>query len=362
MRRRITKAFLATAAAGATITTLGFAAAGPAWAATTAPMARASHRTFAPSGGPPIYTPPCANASGFQWESNFFPVHSGGCAGYVGTNRDFRYAQATIRIPARPILQHFLQGLVPASYIGLSSNDSMAIAGVMTCAVYKNLIRHGVFHFPSHKVWKYCFKRRMPPPQAPATSGTASTTGSMPGGDYGKASHKHISLNLHTWLTFGMVVRRPDNVVLAHISALPNAQSGEGINFSIYYNEVGDALHFKIDSTGAGGGIESFFYLGLGAVFDHALALTDFTMSGIQTPPLAPLRDLKLTQFMQGAWTTQNGQRGTFWGPWTTQPVSITFPNGAPPPGNMVTVEPSYLWNDGLGNGWGDAFGVWWRS
>jgi hypothetical protein len=26
-----------------------------------------------------------------------------------------------------------------------------------------------------------------------------------------------------------------------------------------------------------------------------------------------------------------------------------------------MQVEPAFLWNDGMGNGSGDAFGVWWR-
>jgi hypothetical protein len=49
MRRRITRALLAASAAGVTLTTLGFAAAGSAGAAVHGGR-------FAPSGGPPEFT------------------------------------------------------------------------------------------------------------------------------------------------------------------------------------------------------------------------------------------------------------------------------------------------------------------
>ena len=73
-----------------------------------------------------------------------------------------------------------------------------------------------------------------------------------------------------------------------------------------------------------------------------------------------PDTDIRITQFFRGAFTTANGQRGTFAGSWTLNLVIITS-QGDPPPGNQLQVEPAFLWNDGMGNGWGDAFGVWWR-
>ena len=345
MRRRITRALVATAAAGATIASLSLAVAGSAGAATARPAPghhhwasssfalrgaaaqRAIHkmeaaaraqRTHMPSGGPPIYTPPCDRASGFQaGASLFFPAHRGGCAGYVGTGRNFRYVQAIIRIPAHPLLQFFTQPLLPTVYVGMSSNDSIAVTGVMTCGVYRNIF--GVYPFGA-------------------------------------------GCPFQTWLAVGVDINTPFNFILGHVVALPNAASGQGIEFSLFYNQIGNTLHYRIDASKAGGVINAFSMPAHGAVFTHALALLDFSASTVSIPPSAPTQDVRATQFQEGAWTTAGGVRGTFLGPWTTQPVSSTFPAGFPPPGNTVTFEPSFLWRDGLGAGRpGDAFGVWWR-
>jgi hypothetical protein len=323
MRRRISTALFATAAAGAAITTLGFAAAASADAATTGPATGASQHSFAPSGGPPIYTPACTSASGFAGiaPNVFLPLHSGGCAGYAASGRDFRFARAVIRIPAHPLIQHLAQDFLPAEYVGLSSNDSAALAGVMTCEVY-----HNIFYprYPDHL--RNC---------------------------------SHLG---DTWWAVGLVARQHGLSLVDHAVALPNAHSGEGIKFSVYAEPTGNAIHMTVDASGAGGPVQAFYFNAHGAVFTHALALVDFSASdhGV-TPPSAPLSDVRATQFLQGAFTTASGQRGTFVGPWTTQPVSITFPGGHAPPYNTVTFEPSFLWNDGMGEGAGDAFGVWWR-
>jgi hypothetical protein len=95
MRRSIARALVATLAAGAAMTTLGLAAGGT----TAAASAGASHRFFVPSGGPPVYNTPCSDATGFTSNAASLTFGQGGCAGYVGSGRDFRYAQATIRVP-----------------------------------------------------------------------------------------------------------------------------------------------------------------------------------------------------------------------------------------------------------------------
>src|ERR1700729_555378 len=89
MRRRITKAFFATAAAGATITTLGLAAS-PAGAAST------HAKGFTPTGtivgtnaNCVLSTPP-------------IPADNCGRAGYQASGRTFRFAQALITIPDHP--------------------------------------------------------------------------------------------------------------------------------------------------------------------------------------------------------------------------------------------------------------------
>jgi hypothetical protein len=82
--------------------------------------------------------------------------------------------------------------------------------------------------------------------------------------------------------------------------------------------------------------------------------------------PTNPSGDTRLTQFLDGRFTTQSGQRGTFKGPWTLVPVSGTS-NGAAPGtagGGTLIVEPAYLWTDSMTlNGmFGDAFGLWLRQ
>ena len=93
MPRRITKAFFATAAAGATITTLGFAAASPAGAAIAGRHHHFTGTYFTPSGGTPI--PTSANCVLTT------PAPSDNCAmsGYQASGRTFRFAQALITVP-----------------------------------------------------------------------------------------------------------------------------------------------------------------------------------------------------------------------------------------------------------------------
>jgi hypothetical protein len=121
MRRRITRAFLATAAAVVTAMTLTLAAA---TAVSAAPTAKTSHINPT-SGGAPIFTPPC---SSFQMAFNL-----GGCSGYVASGRDFRFAQSIITTPMSP-------GDVtsPTELIALSGPGNVAGAGIMSCAVALN--------------------------------------------------------------------------------------------------------------------------------------------------------------------------------------------------------------------------------
>ena len=55
-----------------------------------------------------------------------------------------------------------------------------------------------------------------------------------------------------------------------------------------------------------------------------------------------------------------SGQRGTFTGPWTLNPIKATS-NGSAPPLGTLTSAPAYLWTDGnsFKQQFGDAFGVW---
>jgi len=368
MRTRITKALAAAAAAGATITTLGLAAAGPAGAATT------GHKvTFQPS-APVITTAPCSGADAFS--SNVpatFPLGGGGCAGYVGSQRDFRYAQAIIRIPQTNVIP--LTGTIggnangfayqaPSMYVGLTSGDAMAAAGLMTCANYVAL---------------FFGANTNPPLGNPCHTLTGIGTPLLP------------FIYPNVWVGAAWTAANNGASVLFSTINLSGVAPGDGVKFQVYY-PTGGAVHFTV--TPPVGSPTSFQLPPSGtfnAVFDHAVALVDYSASrmcltdtditpnidcnspaaGLHTaaftgfplltpgPAPGPV-DLRITQFQMGAWTTVSGNRGTFSGPWTLNAADITN-NGTPPPGGTVNVEPAYLWNDGLGNGWGDAFGVWWR-
>ncbi|HCU94414.1 MAG TPA: hypothetical protein DHU96_17520, partial [Actinobacteria bacterium] len=215
----------------------------------------------------------------------------------------------------------------PTMYVGLSSSDAAASAGIMSC----NVAQHVFGTNPC---------------------GVAGTPG-------------WVAMGLFAWNSgFGLV---------DHAFPLTGISAGTGVKFSIYYNQLGNSLHYVITTNPTGTPItHSFIFSAHGAIFDHAGGLVDYSGCTTAPPPTvsdcgefavpghAPLQDIRITQFFQGALTTANGQRGTFSGPWTLSPVKVTS-QGSPPPGNQLQVEPSFLWNDNMGNGWGDAFGVWWR-
>jgi hypothetical protein len=344
MRRRITRALTVAAAAGATVTTLGFAAAGSAGAATLA-----HHITFQPS-APVITTAPCSGAEGFTSNApTAFPFGGGGCAGYAGSNRNFRYAQALIKIPQTNVIP--LTGAVagnangsalqaPTMYVGMTSSDAMAAAGLMTCPNFVAVFGNA----------------------GPCTG--SITLGTVP----------------NIWVGVGWTAANNGASVLSSIVNLSGVSPGDGVKFQIYY-PAGGAAHFTI--TPPVGSATSFQLPSSGtfnAVFNHADAVVDYSASRVcltagcvavagtdyrgfplLTPgPAAGPADLRITQYNEGAWTTVGGIRGTFRGVWTLNAADITS-NGVAPPGGTIDVEPAYLWNDGLGGGGSDAFGVWWR-
>jgi len=150
-----------------------------------------------------------------------------------------------------------------------------------------------------------------------------------------------------------------------HFFNLAGVNQGDGVNFSIYYNEVGNELSYVITPPSTSGTPQFYKTNAHGSIFDHAAALDDFTDSTgtpIALPPF--IRAFRINQFLQGAITTENGARGSFVGPWTTSEVVATS-NGLPYPSGTVRVSPTPLWSDGLSaNGAvrsDDAFGVWGR-
>jgi hypothetical protein len=293
MRRRITRTLFAAAAAGVTVSTLGFAVAGSASAAVSSKA-----------------QPPTIGTT----------IGSTSSAGYEASGRDFRFITSTIRIPDTD----FLTGLYPQEYIQLSNGsltqptgggNSYTRAGIEPCVVARSF-------------------------------GDVCATG--------------------TWVAFAEAFNNSLNgPFFSHFFNLAGVNQGDGVNFSIYFDQAGNELHYVITPPSTSGTPQFYKTRALGPLYDHAAALDDFTDSTgtpIALPPF--VRSFRINQFLQGALTTYSGARGSFVGPWTTSPVIATS-NGLLPPSGTTRVSPSALWSDGLlANGAvrsNDAFGVWAR-
>ena len=293
MRRRITRTLFAAAAAGVTVSTLGFAVAGSASAAVSSKA-----------------QPPTIGTT----------IGSTSSAGYEASGRDFRFITSTIRVPDTD----FLTGLYPLEYIQLSNGsltqpsgggDTYTRAGIESCVVARSF-------------------------------GDTCTTG--------------------TWVAFVEAFNNSlSGPFFSHFLNLAGVNQGDGVNFSIYFDQAGNELHYVITPPSTSGTPQFYKTRAFGPLYDHAAALDDFTDSTgtpIALPPF--VRSFRINQFLQGALTTYSGARGSFVGPWTTSPVIATS-NGLLPPSGTTRVSPSPLWSDGLmANGAvrsNDAFGVWAR-
>ena len=293
MRRRITRTLFAAAAAGVTVSTLGFAAAGSASAAVSSKAQPATIGTT---------------------------ITSTSSAGYEASGRDFRFITSTIRVPDTD----FLTGLFPQEYIQLSNGsltqptgggNAYTRAGIEPCVVARSF-------------------------------GDICATG--------------------TWVAFVEAFNNSLNgPFFSHYLNLAGVNQGDGVNFSIYFDQAGNELHYVITPPSTSGTPQFYKTRALGPLYDHAAALDDFTNSTgtpIALPPF--IRSFRLNQFLQGALTTYSGARGSFVGAWTTSPVIATS-NGLLPPSGATRVSPTPLWSDGLlANGAvraNDAFGVWAR-
>jgi hypothetical protein len=293
MRRRITRTLFAAAAAGVTVSTLGFAAGG---AASAAVSAKAQPATIGTT------------------------IATTSTAGYEASGRDFRYISSTITVPDTS----FVTGIYPQEYIQLSNGsltqptgggDQYVRAGIEACVVAQSF-------------------------------GATCAPG--------------------TWVAFVEAFNNSLNgPYFAHYFNLAGVNQGDGVNFSIYYDEAGNELHFVITPPSTSGTPQFYKTQAYGAIFDHAAALDDFTDStGTPIPLPFFLHAFRINQFLQGAITTEHGRRGSFVGPWTTSKVIATS-NGLPYPSGTLRVSPNALWSDGLSaNGAvraNDAFGVWAR-
>ncbi len=181
MRRRITRTLFAAAAAGVTVSTLGFTAGG---AASAAVSSKAQPTTIGTT------------------------IATTSQAGYQASGRDFRYISSTMTVPDTS----FLTGIYPQEYIQLSNGSLTQVTGGGD-----QYIRAGI---------EACVVAR--------SFGDTCITG--------------------TWVAF---VEAFDNSLtgpyFSHFYNLAGVNQGDGVNFSIYYDEAGNELHFVITPPSTSG-------------------------------------------------------------------------------------------------------------
>jgi hypothetical protein len=326
MPRRITKAFFAAAAAGATITTLGFAAASPAGAMVAG---KHSHpKYFSPTGGTPIPT----NAQCVIPTSPALPIPSTNCgmAGYQASGRDFRFSGAQIKVPNH-VGATETSPADPSLYVALDNSTTntyeYARVGVAPCTT--GAIDSDDFIVP----------------------GVAFPTG-------------FTTCPASGWVAFDAVVQ-PTTTPSISVAPLSTALLGDVITASVYLSSNDNQIETQL--TLPTGVVIAHVIPVSGPTYTKAQALADWTTvaeSGAPLPePAVPSVKVRDTQFFQGRFTTLSGARGTFSGPWTTTALEATSNGSLPPPtgGGTLIGQPSYLWNDGssLGGAGSDAFGVW---
>lgn len=310
-------------AAGAVAALLSLATAG------TAGASGHGRGQFIPSGGPPI--PTSTSCTGFA------PLPARGCAeaGYQASGRDFRYAQAVIKVP-----EH---------------------RGVVT--VCGSPVRPGPGRTPPN-----CILPRTPAPPAGEADPKLYVALDDSSGDVSDFARVGVQpctggspCSSTGWEAFAQIARGLGGPVSPPLGLFPiaAAQEGDAVFVSVYADPAGQAVHTVV--TLPDGSTYNNTYPVGGQVYPRAQAVADWTTAVVKPQPVPPSPDkVRDTQFLEGRFTTLNGQRGTFAGPWTLNAFEGLTADALPPAGTLV-VQPSYLWNDetnfhGL---FGDAFGVW---
>jgi len=325
MHRRVPRACGKALAAGAAAVLLTLSMAGSAGAAGP------GKEGFSPSGGAPI---PTGTAC-----TGFTPAPTQSCAeaGYQASGRDFRYAQAVITVPGHqgtvtvcpPIASCVLAARPRAPQRGASRPAPLPDTGEADPQIYVALddSSTGTAQF--------------------ARVGVQPCTGGAPCGSSG-------------WEAFAEVRSgtQPPSSPPLFLFPIAAADEGDGVFVSVYSGPAGHSVHTVI--TLPDGSTFNNTFVANGMVFPRAQAVADWTTAEFKPQPVAPPAKVRDTQFREGRFTTLNGQRGTFAGPWALNAFEGTT-NGALPPAGTLVVQPSYLWNDGTNfHGlFGDAFGVW---
>jgi hypothetical protein len=319
MRRRINRTLLTATAASASVITLGFMATGAVGAATT---------TTGLASGTSSVTPIVTDTTCTPTTSPGLPTDGCARAGYQASGRFFRYAAASIVVPA---------------HTGMTTSDASMYVALDDSGDVYDYARVGI-----------------KPVCTAATSGVCTAP----------------SAGISGWQVFDSTVVN-GGTPATFSAALPVGAEGLGISVSAYLLPSGNWVRFVITTpttTSVSGGVTTTtpgktynrsFAVG-GPVYTTAQAVADWTGTGTSAitlpaqPALASANTSAYDQFFQGRLTTWSGTKGTFNGKWTVTPIEATL-GGAAPLGANVVASPSYLWSNDKGFK-SDAFGVWIHS
>ena len=317
MRKRISRALIAATAAGASLSVVGFFAAGPALASAK----------FGVSGGTPIATDSnCTQSSP--------PVPSDNCgeSGYMASGRDFRFAQALINIP-----DHTGSSTAdPNLYVALDNSGTntwqYTRVGIAPCTGTSTSATVGPYVVPGVTFY--------------TANGSASYTCPTSG-----------------WVAYAATADASGATVSAH--AISTAAMGDGVLVNAYLAPTGNGVHTVISIPSTSTTWNDSFTVS-GPAYTDAQAVADWTTTkesgGTGALPAAPTTKTRDAQFFQGRFTTVSGTAGTFTDgkAWTVNALEATS-NGDLPPSGTLIAQPSYLWTDGSSyqGKFGDAFGVW---
>jgi hypothetical protein len=292
---------LSAVAAGSALSTLGFTAASASPAA-MAPSGTVSEYSCGPTAGG--VTPPCE-------------------AGYEADNRNFRYTQSIITVPNR----------------GSNTNDP----------AMEVLLEHTPNEFAAIGIR---------PCQLVGDAGGGCT---LPVG----------TTAVGKWELFTTFQNGGGTPTTAAVAQVPNGTSG--VIVSAYWNPNGSSVNFQASVDGLS--VLNTTVAVLGTPYSEAEAIGDWRYpqpAGAFVRPTdnvpanpGPGVSVRQTQFLDGRFTTQSGQRGTFHGPWTLVNLIATSNGVQPgvPGGGTLLAEPSFLWTDSFAQGmFGDAFGLWLRG
>jgi hypothetical protein len=335
MHRRVPrapgKAFaaVATAALLSLSMTAGASAAMAASAGAAGPRAQKAG-LFSPSGGTPI--PTSTSCTGF------IPLPAQGCAmaGYQASGRDFRYAQAVITVPDH---QGVVSGCPPgAGCIGAGSSSAPRGGAIRDDPVPAEADPQLYVALDNSSTGSSQFARVGIQPCA--AGGICGSSG---------------------WEAYVQVAgfSAPPSAPVGSPRPITAASEGDEVFVSVYSDPADQAVHTVV--TLPDGSTFNNTFPDRGAVYPRAQAVADWTTAETKPQPVAPSPDkVRDAQFLEGRFTTLNGQQGTFAGPWSLNAFEGTT-NAALPPDGTLVVQPSYLWNDGTNfhGMFGDAFGVW---